>query len=91
MAAPKGNKNALGNKGGRPATNSTSYRNRVVKFRGLVVEEMEAVLKNGPEDKKFDLIKRMGPYCIPRDIQLSGDPDNPIRTLIVEKMKEQKE
>lgn len=85
MPAPTGNKNALGNKGGRPrSSNSSAYREQVVKFKGKVVKEMQAILDGNNEERRFDLVKRMGPYCIPRDMQLGTEDGTPILVIPAE-------
>lgn len=75
MGAPKGNKFAAGNKGGGM---TTVDRALVGLFKGLVIREMMSVMKGQDEKKKWELILKMGPHCVPQDVGYEG-----AKTLIV--------
>lgn len=87
MAGTIGNKNAVGNKGGKPY--SKDNREKAATLKGLVLDwAIEAMQKNpDPKDKDFLkafkgkelVISKILPTCIPRPIELSGEDGESIK------------
>lgn len=80
MAAPIGNKNGLGNKGGGIIT---ADRLKVATFKGLCLDWAIAVMQGNDEDKKRELVHKSIGSVVPREMQLSGDEENPVRFIEV--------
>ena len=85
MGAPKGNKYAKGNKGGGLIT---TERELVYTFKKLALNEMIRVMKSDDEKYKKELILRMGTSVIPRDLNIGGDEENPLRVIQVQVLNE---
>jgi len=87
MAAPNGNTNGKGNKGGKPY--SKDNREKAATLKGLVLDwAIEAMQKNpDPKDKDFLkvfkgkelVISKILPTCIPRPIEVSGEDGESIK------------
>lgn len=79
--APKGNKNATGNSGGKPF--SEENRKKAATLKGLVIDYAQKILKGKRRDKealreKKEIVLRILPSCFPREVKVGGDKDNPI-------------
>ncbi len=86
--APKGNKNAVGNKGGKPY--SKDNREKAATLKGLVLDWATKVMKkkhikedpieNDKLTKQKELvISKILPTCVPRPIEVSGEDGESIK------------
>lgn len=78
MAAKKGNKNAKGNKGGKPY--SKKNRDKAATLKGLSLDWMIKIMKGKNEDLKKEVSLRIASSCIPQEVKHSGNEndDTPI-------------
>ena len=75
---------------GRPPTSGTDdYLRASMKFKGRLLSEMEPILEHpfcetrcDKCKEKFQLILKMGPYALPRELQVGGSNGEPIRIEI---------
>jgi hypothetical protein len=70
MAAKKGNKNAVGNKGGRPY--SKENREKAVKIKGLVLDYIGKVMTGKDEELKKQIVLKIATVCFPQEITGEG-------------------
>lgn len=80
MAAPIGNNNAIGNKGGGSSTNDRAH---VSKFKGYVLEWLIEKMERGTNQEKKEIVMKLGANCIPRDINVGGQEENPLKVIEV--------
>ena len=73
--APKGNKFAVGNSGGRPY--SKENREKVAKVRGLTLDYLLRVLEGDDEELKKQIVLKIATVCFPQELQVEGG-ENPI-------------
>lgn len=76
MAAKKGNKNAVGNSGGHPY--SGDVRKKASTLKGLAIDWATKVMRGKDEEKKERIVLRILSTCIPQDLNLGGQEDNPV-------------
>lgn len=70
MAAPKGNKNGLGNSGGK----SLNDRKLAAEVRSLALGEIKAILeRDGLDEMKKQIILKLAPSLLPRLNEHTGD------------------
>lgn len=74
--APRGNKFALGNKGGKPY--SGDVRKQAATLKGLVIVWATKVMRGKDETKKVFVVGKILPACIPQDLNLGGQEYNPV-------------
>jgi hypothetical protein len=71
MAAPKNNKNAVGNKGGARPDYAT--RKKISTFKGMVLNYVIGIMKKGAKEEKNALVYRCISAVLPRPIELQGE------------------
>jgi len=79
MAAPRGNKNAKGNSGGKP----WMERKKISTFKGLVLNYAIRVMRQGTKEEKKVLVQRAITSVLPRPIELGGEGGEPIIVKII--------
>ena len=76
MGAPKGNKFAVGNKGGSGSYNQVN-REKAVKVKGMTLDYLLRVLQGNDEELKKQIVLKIANVCFPAEIQIEGG-ENPI-------------
>ena len=82
MPAPKGNKNAIGNKGGK--TFGKDNREKAATLKGLVIDECIRVMNsedNLDKDFRKQIVLRLATNCIPQVVQ--GDNESPLVVKVI--------
>jgi len=75
MPAPKGNKNALGNTGGK----SLNDRQLAAEVRSLALGEIKKILEQGGlTQMKKEILLKIAPSLLPRLNEVSGNDGEPI-------------
>jgi hypothetical protein len=77
MAAKKGNKNAIGNSGGKMW--GKKNRGKAVKLKGLCLNWATKVMQGKDEDLKEKVALRILPACIPTEVM--GENGDPIKII----------
>jgi len=81
MAAPKGNKNGLGNSGGK----SKNDRQLASRVRSLALKEIEAALKSEDDlEFKKQVILKLASGILPRLNEVTGADGGPVQIQGVE-------
>ena len=75
MAGKIGNKNAIGNKGGRPY--SQENREKAAKVKGMTLDYLLRVLQGEDEELKKQIVLKIATVCFPQELQVEGG-DRPI-------------
>ncbi len=79
MAAPKGNKNGIGNSGGK----SLNDRNLAASVRSLALKEIKTILEQkGLTEMKKQIILKLAPTLLPRLNEHTGEDGNQIQVTI---------
>lgn len=83
MAAPAGNKNAVGNSGGKPY--SDKNRKKAAMLKGIVIAWAVKKMKDKdiPEDEKKEIVMRLLPNCVPKSIEVTGDEGAAINFTVI--------
>ena len=71
MAAPHGNKNAVGNSGGYGY--DKEYRKKQGDVKKKVLDEILRVLNGKNRKEKLSLVMKLGINCIPKEVEGTGD------------------
>jgi hypothetical protein len=79
MAAAKGNKNAIGNSGGKAWDKTNREKSAIIK--GLALDEMRDVFDSKDEKKKWELLLKIAPHCFPQEH--TGENGDPIVVKII--------
>ena len=74
MAAPKGNKNSLGNSGGK----TLNDRKLAADVRKIALTEIKKILEGEDEKYKKELLLRLAGSLLPRINEHSGEDGEPI-------------
>lgn len=70
MAGKVGNKNAVGNRGGRPY--SKDNREKAAKLKGMTLDYIIAALEGKDEILKKEIVLKIATVCIPTEITGEG-------------------
>ena len=76
MGGTIGNKNAVGNKGGRSPDKAT--RKKIQTFKGLVLNKAIRIMRGKDEELKLDLIMKAINSILPKAIEMPEDADGEI-------------
>lgn len=79
MAAKKGNKNALGNSGGKEW--GKGNREKAAILKGLVIDWATKVMKGENEQLKKEVALKLATTCIPTVIE--GDDESPLVVKVI--------
>lgn len=82
MAAPKGNKNGVGNSGGKLWNKEN--RDKAAKLKGLVLDDAIRIMESeDPEDESFkkQIILKLVNSCVPQEIKHSGSDDESAKPI----------
>jgi hypothetical protein len=77
MAAPKGNKNGIGNRGGK----SLNDRKLAAEVRSLALSEMKEILLGDDNKYKRQIILKLATSILPRLNEHTGEDGQPIPIL----------
>lgn len=81
MAAPTGNKNAVGNSGGRPY--SEKNRKKAAMLKGLVIASAVKLMKKGTEKEQMEIILKLLPNCVPKSLEITGEDGTPLAFTVI--------
>jgi hypothetical protein len=82
MAAPIENKNAIGNKGGKPY--SKENREKAATLKGLALDWMMEKMQGDDEAIKKEIVMRIATTCIPQVVE--GDSEAPLFIRVIKEI-----